>query len=109
MSMLPKEFADLEPFAADWCIAAESDRYAKRLASSYRELRALYDAVTPRADAAMSYCDRYPLDSLPADALNLVHLLYSWVTVTFAIECWSQPAVPDSGAAYLDCLAAPVP
>lgn len=109
MSMLPKEFADLEPFAADWCIAAEGDRYAKRLASSYNELKALYDAVTPRADAAMTYCDQYPLDSLPPDALNLVHLLYSWVTVSFAIECWSQPVVPDSGAAYLDCLAAPVP
>ena len=38
--MLPKEFADLEPFA-EWCIASEHDRFAKRLASSMDEIQAL--------------------------------------------------------------------
>ena len=36
------------------------------------------------------------------DALNLLHLLYSLICISFAVECWKQPNVPDSGAAYLD-------
>ena len=44
MSAFPSDFADLEPFA-DWALASERERYAKRLASSMDELQALYDAV----------------------------------------------------------------
>ena len=71
MSKLPKEFADLEPFS-DWCIAAEADRYRKRLDSSMPEIQALYDAVTPRAEAALRHLDQYSLDALPDDALKIV-------------------------------------
>ena len=108
-AMLPAEFADLEPFAADWCLASEPERFAKRLASSMAEMQAFYDAVTPRAEAAMAYLDRYPLDDMPAEALHLMHLLFSMIMVSFPVECWKQPRVPDSGAATLDCLSEPVP
>ncbi len=108
-NLLPDEFAELEPFAAEWSLAAEGDRFAKRLATSMSELRALYDAVTPRAEEAIAYCDRFSLDDMPPTALNLLYLLYSAVTISFAIECWSQPRVPDSGAAVLDCLVQPGP
>ena len=27
-SVLPPEFSDLEPFAAKWCLATESERFA---------------------------------------------------------------------------------
>jgi hypothetical protein len=107
--MLPKEFADLEPFAAGWCLASERARYEKRLASPMAEMQALYDAVVPRADEAIAYLDRYTLDDLPQDALNLMHLIYSMITVSFAIECWREPRVPDSGAARIDCIVEPVP
>src|SRR5262249_7077264 len=33
-ALLPPEFSDLEPFASDWCLASEPERYAKRLAST---------------------------------------------------------------------------
>ena len=36
---LPPEFADLEEYS-DWCLGSESERYAKRLASSMPELQA---------------------------------------------------------------------
>jgi hypothetical protein len=108
-SMLPSEFSDLEPFAAKWCLATESERFAERLASTMGEMQAFYDAVTPRADAAMTYCDRFPLDAMPEDATNLLHLLYSMIAVSFPVECWGQPRVPDSGAAYLELLAEPGP
>jgi hypothetical protein len=107
-AMLPAEFADLEPFS-EWCLPSEAERYGKRLATSMAEMQAFYDAITPRAEEAISYCDKFPLDDLPEDVLNLMHLLYSMIMVSFPVECWKQPRVPDSGAAALDCLSEPVP
>jgi hypothetical protein len=106
--MLPTEFADLEHFS-DWCLGSESERYAKRLASTMAEMGAFYDAITLRAEEAISYCDKFPLDDLPEDVLNLMHLLYSMIMVSFPVECWKQPRVPDSGATSLDCDSEPIP
>ena len=99
-ALLPAEFADLEPFAADWCLperaaSASTSGYASTMA----EMQAFYDAITPRAEAAMTYLDQYTLDDLPPEALNLMHLLYSMIMVSFPVECWHQPRVPDSGVA----------
>ncbi|MGV0744043.1 hypothetical protein [Mycolicibacterium sp. XJ870] len=106
--LLPTEFADLEPYA-DWCLPTERQRYAKRLSSSMVELQAFYDAITARAEEAITYCDKFPLDDLPDDVLALMHMLYSMITVSFPAECWKQPRVPDSGATWLDCDFEPVP
>ena len=38
----------------------------------------------------MAYCDKFPLDDMPEDAVNLMHLLYSMVMVSFPVECWGQ-------------------
>lgn len=107
-SLLPVEFADLEQFS-QWCLPSEPQRYAKRLASTMFEMQAFYDAVTARAEEAIAYCDKFSLDDMPDDVLNLMHLLYSMVTVSFPVECWKQPRVPDSGATTLDCVFEPAP
>jgi hypothetical protein len=106
--LLPPEFADLERFSA-WCLATEPERYEKRLASSMADMQTFYDAITPRAEEAIAFCDKFPLDDMPEDVLNLMRLLYSMIMVSFPVECWKQPRVPDSGAASLDCLSEPVP
>jgi hypothetical protein len=108
-ALLPADFAELEVFANTWCLATEGERYAARLASTMAQMQAFYDAFTPRAEAAIAYCDRFPLDDLPSEALNLLHLLYSLVMVSFPIEAWHQPRIPDTGAAYLDVLIEPTP
>ncbi len=105
---LPTEFADLEPFS-EWCLQTEPERYRKRLNSSMAAMQAFYDAITPRAEEAIAYCDKVPLDDLPEDVTNLMHLLYSMIMVSFPVECWKQPRVPDSGASTLDCVSEPVP
>jgi hypothetical protein len=105
---LPDEFADLEAFS-DWCLASEPQRYEKRLATSMFEMQAFYNAITPRAEEALTYCDKFPIHELPDDVLNLMHLLYSMIMVSFPVECWKQPRVPDSGACTLDCDLEPVP
>jgi hypothetical protein len=109
MAMLPSEFSDLEPFAAKWCRATEHERYAERLSSTMDDMQSFYDATFPRAEAAKAWLDTFALDALPDDATNLLHLLYSLISVSFAVECWKQPHVPDSGAAYLDLVGEPTP
>ena len=108
LDILPTEFADLELFS-EWCLGSEKERYAKRLASTMRDMQAFYDAVTPRAEEAIAFCDKFSLDDMPEDVLNLMHLLYSMIMVSFPVECWKQPRVPDSGATSLDCDSEPVP
>ena len=108
-SLLPAEFSDLEPFAAKWCLATVHERYAERMASSMDEMQALYDAAFPRADAAIEYCDRFPLDDLPDDALHLLQLVHSFVIVSFAVELWHQPTVPDTLGTSFDRISEPSP
>jgi hypothetical protein len=107
--MLPVEFADLEPFAATWCLGSEPERYAQRMASTVDDMQTFYDAIVPRTEAAIAHLEQFPLDSLPEDGVNLLHLLYSMVQVSFPVEVWRQPRVPDTGAATFDCIAEPVP
>jgi hypothetical protein len=109
MSVLPEEFADLEQFAEKWSLATEPERFAVRLASSMDEMQAFYDAMTPRLTDVLSYCDRFPLDSLPDETLNLLHLVYSLINVSFPVEVWGQSRVPDTGSASFDCFMEPAP
>ena len=102
MPTLPAEFADLEPFA-DWALPSERERYAKRLASTMDELQAFYDAAFPRLEAgAASTSSSARLDDLPEEAKHLLWLCYSLVNVSFPVEVWRQPRVPDSGASAID-------
>ena len=107
--LLPSEFAELEPYAAIWCLATERERFARRMAATMDEMQAFYDAFFPRAEAAIAYCEKFPLDDMPDDAERLLQLLYSLVMASFPVEAWRQPNVPDSGAAYLDLLIEPRP
>jgi hypothetical protein len=108
-SMLPSDFADLEPFAAKWCLGSEPERFAERMATSMADMQAFYDAIVPRAEEALAFCDKYPLDELPDEVLNLMHLLYSMIMVSYPVECWGQPQIPDTGSVYLDLVSEPVP
>jgi hypothetical protein len=108
-AMLPDEFADLEPFAEAWSLPRERDRYDRRLSSSMAEIQAFYDAIAPRAKDALTYLDQLDLYDLPDKALNLLRMLYSLSTVSFAVDCFKQQRIPDSGSAYLDVVVEPVP
>jgi hypothetical protein len=107
-STLPADFSDLEPFA-DWGLPTERERYAKRLASSMEELQAFYDATFPRLEDAMAYLDNFELDDLPDDAKRLLWVYSALVTVSFPVEVWRQPKVPDAGASSIDSVYEPTP
>jgi hypothetical protein len=106
-TILPPEFSDLEPFAPRWSLRTEAERYDERLSSSMEDLQAFYDAAFPRLADAMAHLDALDLDALPEDASRLLWLCYSLVNVSFPIEVWHQPRVPDSGAASMDAILEP--
>jgi hypothetical protein len=106
LPILPPTFDSLEPFA-DWSLESEAERYAKRLSSTMDELQSFYDAAFPQLEAVMTYLDQLEFTALPEDATRLLWLSYSLVNVSFPVEVWRQPRVPDSGAASLDMLVEP--
>ena len=108
-SLLRPEFAELERWAGDWCLATEPERWAQRLRSSMAELRAFYATAFPRAEEAIAYCDRFPLDDMPADAERLLQLLHSLLLVSYAVEVWKQPEVIRCGSARIDRVLEPRP
>jgi hypothetical protein len=108
MSVLPADFADLEPFAP-WALPTEGERYAKRLASTMDELQAFYDAAFPRLSDSTDYLKGVALDGISEPDQHLLWLFSSLVTVSFPVEVWRQPRVPESGASSFDVVVEPVP
>ena len=108
-SMLPDQFSELEPFASKWCLATESERWDTRMASTMDELRDLYQATLPRVPEAIAYCDKFPLDDLPEEAVNLLRLIYSFILVSFPVELWHQTYPPDTRGTEFVRLSEPLP
>lgn len=109
MARLPSAFSELEPYAETWCLATEDERWNQRLASSMRDMHEFYDAFFPRLEEAIDYCDKFPLDELPEDALNLLYLIYSLVMVAMAVEIMHQPAPVDAADAVMVRVGGPTP
>jgi hypothetical protein len=104
---LPEGFADLEPWASDWALPTRAERYEMRLSKSFDELCEFYDAIAPRAEDAIAHLDALDLAALPEDATRLLHLLYSMILVSYAVNVFHQPRIPDSGSAFFDMVHEP--
>lgn len=89
--MLPAQFAEWEPFAADWCLATEHDRRERRMRSTQAQLEAFYKAVKPRLDEAIQYLNGFSLQNLPAPERNLLNLTLSLVEISVAVELFFNP------------------
>ena len=88
----PALFGDLEPFIA-WALASEREREDRRLACTLEELRAFYDAITPRMEAIVNYLNQFALDEMPSQARELLHMALSWTEIASAVEIYRQPRV----------------
>ena len=104
---LPAGFGELEPFVSDWAKPTRLERYRTRLSKSMDELGGFYDAVAARAEEAIEYLNGLDLDDLPDDATRLLQLLYSMILVSYAVNVFKQPRIPDSGSAFFDCVVEP--
>ena len=71
------------------------------------ELQAFYDAAFPRLEEAVEYLKAVELDGISEGDKHLVWLFCSLVTVSFPVEVWHQPKVPDSGASSIDAVLEP--
>jgi len=107
--LLPPEFAELEPYAEQWCLATEAERFERRMASDMDDLGAFYAAFYPRLEEAIEFCDKYPLDELPDDVTHLLQLIHSLVMVSMAVEVFHQPKIVDSADAVLRRVREPRP
>lgn len=107
--MLPSAFAELEGYAQTWCLATETERWNARMNAPMPQLRDFYDAFFPRLEEAIDYCDKFPLDNVPDDALNLLHMIYSLIMVAMAVEIMHQPAPVDAADAVMIRTGGPVP
>jgi len=99
--LLPDGFEELEKFAPKWALRHEADRYAARLSSTMEEMQELYDLGLPRGADAQEHLNAFDLYDMPEKELNLLHLMMSVIVVSFPIEAFRQPKVPDTGSTYL--------
>ena len=106
-STLPAGFEELEPYVEDWALATRAERYAARLDRPFDDLVDFYDAIAPHAERAIAYLDTLDIKALPVDAKRLMHLLYSMILVSYAVNVFKQNRIPDSGAAFFEMVAEP--
>ena len=106
---LPEAFSELEPYVADWALPTRAERYAARLDRPFPQLVEFYDAIAPRAEEAIAYLDGLDINALPEDATRLLNLLHSMILVSYAVNVFKQNRIPDSGAAFFEMVAEPVP
>jgi len=104
---LPAGFEDLERYADEWARPTRQERYDVRLSKTQDELVDFYDAVAPRAEGAIAHLDGLDVAALPDDAVRLQRLLYSFILVSYAVNVFHQPRIPDSGSAFFDCVYEP--
>jgi hypothetical protein len=97
---LPASFEDLDDLL-EWSLPTEQERYQKRMASTMEELQVVYDRILPRAGAARDYLDTCDIDALSPEAQRLLWLLFSFITVSYAVEVFGTPRVPDTASAYV--------
>ena len=108
-ALLPEGFEDFEPFT-DWALPLESQRHAKRFASTPAELQRFYDAAmapgrTPdrtRIEEVVHHLNRYPLGpggatnhiDGPEDANRLFLISLAVAGVAYSLEAYGEVA-PD--------------
>jgi hypothetical protein len=92
---LPKEFADLQPFADKWALPTENDRAAERRRSKPDELKSFYDATFRRLPDIIKRVDQYPLGKVQGADRHLFHMALSLAEVAPHVEFYKcDPAVP---------------
>ena len=85
-TLLPPDFAVLEPFAARWSVANSADRAALRGASSAEERQMFFAAAGPLLEPALDYLDARPLAGLDAAEQRLMALMLALAHVAQAVE-----------------------
>jgi hypothetical protein len=106
-NQLPEGFSELEQWVDGWALPTRAQRYRARLDRPYDELVAFYDGMAPHAERAIAYLDGLDIDALGPEDKLLMHLLFSMILVSYAVNIFKQNRIPDSGSAFFEMVAEP--
>lgn len=94
---LPDGFDALEPFAAEWALAAQSERERRRRTAPPAATRAFYDAMLAHAERAIAHLDAFELREMPEPERRLLYLMLALAEVAPHVELYrGDPRVPYS-------------
>lgn len=93
---LPAGFQDLEPLVPYWAGVTPGDRWDRRARASMEDIRAFYDIMVQRTDAALKYLQPKPLEELEGADARLFRLVLALAHVAMAVELHKQPRAPFS-------------
>ena len=93
---LPAGFEELQEFVPYWAVAGQNERRHQRCDTTFEEIQRFYDAVYPRADAAMDYLEDFPLRNMPGPEARLMRLVLSLAQASMAVEIFGEARVPNS-------------
>ncbi len=93
---LPAGFEDLEPFVSYWAVAGQNERRFQRCDTTIAEIKRFYDAMYPRADAAMAYLEKFPLRDMPGPEARLMRMVLSLAQASMSIEIQGGARVPNA-------------
>jgi hypothetical protein len=88
------EFSFLEPHIREWGLATRDERLAKRLSSTFDELKAFHDAVSPHLEEIVSFLDGCDIDDLPGDCRRLAWMVLSLVEIDASVYYWKTVLLP---------------
>lgn len=93
---LPQGFEDLEPFVSYWAVAGQNERRHQRCDTTFDEICRFYEAMMPRADAAMIHLADFPLRDMPGPEARLMRLVLSLAQASMAVEVQGSARVPNA-------------
>ena len=94
-ALLPPGFDALEGWIDSWVLTDAAARMARRQASTIEQLRAFYEAMLPKGEAALGYLRGYELGALPPEGERLLKLMLALAEVAPAVEWYNDPRVFD--------------
>ena len=95
-ALLPPGFEALSPFVGQWALDTTEQRLQARSSATMAEIRAFYEAMLPRAEAAIACIDESDLHDLPAANATLAKLVLARAQAAVAIEMHGQPVSPGT-------------
>lgn len=93
---LPAGFEALESFVPYWAVAGQNERRHQRCDTTFEEIRRFYDAMLPRADAAMTHLADFPLRDMPGPEARLMRLVLSLAQASMSVEIQGSARVPNA-------------
>jgi hypothetical protein len=94
--LLPSGFEDLNCFVEVWAQKTSEGRMNARCTASMADIQAFYDAMTERAEDALSHIETFPIDALPEDSARLFCLVLALAQAHIAIEIHRAVRAPNT-------------